>query len=74
MGEVRDAVLEVVRAANEPLRPVDVRDLVSERLGRTIAWSSVKAALNAATHGGHVARLDRGVYVAIAFAPSPSDP
>jgi hypothetical protein len=73
MGEVRDAVLEVVRAANEPLRPVDVRDLVSERLGRTVAWSSVKTALIAARHAGHVARLDRGAYVAIALAPSPSD-
>ncbi len=70
MGMVRDAVLDTLREANEPLRAYEVRERVANRLGREVAWSSVKTALITAMDSCTVARLEHGMYVAIALDAS----
>jgi hypothetical protein len=55
---VRDTIIRVLGAANEPMRPREVHAAAELLAGTTIAWSTVKNCL-AANATGPASRFER---------------
>ena len=72
-GVVLDAVISVLSSAEQPLRPAEVQELVAVLLGRSVAYSAVKACLADKSTGADAPfeRVRRGHYRLLEGRPVP---